>query len=145
MILNSLYAFMATLGFCIIFNIKGKNLFYTSLGGGFSWFFYSLFNSLGLSDITSLFLSSLVLSLYSETMARLLKAPVTTFIVCALIPLVPGSGMYYTMVESIQGNVNSALQLGLSTLSSAGALALGVALVSSLSRLINTKKQKLKP
>ena len=142
MFLNSIYAFIGTLSFCIIFNIKGRNLFFTSLGGGLSWFFYTYFTALGLSEITSLFLSSLILASYSEIMARLFKSPVTTFVICALIPLVPGSGMYYTMLASIQGNINKSLTLGLNTLSSAGALALGIVLISSLSRLINSAKGK---
>ena len=63
--------------------------------------------------------------------ARLCKTPVTTFIVCALIPLVPGGGMYYTMLEVIQGNVQEALVKGLETLSIAGVLALGILVVST--------------
>lgn len=143
MIQNSLYAFAATLGFCIIFNIKGKNLFFTSLGGAVSWFAYLILRDFQLSNTFSLFLSSVVLGLYSEIMARVLKAPVTTFVVCALIPLVPGSGMYYTMLESIQGNISKSLEVGLDTISSAGALAVGIVFVSSLPKLIKFKKLKI--
>lgn len=142
MIINSLYSFAATLGFGIIFNIKGKNLIFTSLGGAVGWFAYLLFNSFHFSNTFSLFLSSIVLGLYSEIMARTLKSPVTTFVVCALIPLVPGSGMYYTMLETIQGNISKSLELAVETLSSAGALAVGIVFVSSITRLINLFKYK---
>lgn len=143
MILNSLYSFAATLGFCVIFNIKGKNLFFSSLGGAIGWLVYLILRDLELSNTFALFLSSVALGLYSEIMARILKSPVTTFVVCALIPLVPGSGMYYTMLESIQGNVSKFLETGIETFSSAGAIAVGIVFTSSISRLIKFKKPKL--
>lgn len=33
-------SFLASLGFGIIFNIKGKNLIFASIGGAISWFSY---------------------------------------------------------------------------------------------------------
>ena len=69
--------------------------------------------------------------LVSELLARRMKTPVTTFLICALIPLVPGGGMYYTMLAIIQGNTMNALEIGIHTLGCAGALALGIALTSA--------------
>lgn len=142
MIMQTIVSFIATFGFGIIFNIKGKKLFFASLGGGLSWFIYSLCLNMGLTEISSLFLSSVIFSIYSEVFARILKTPVTTLVVCALIPLVPGGGMYYTMSEAVTGNVIKALELGLNTISSAGILALGVIFVSTLTRLLMTRKRK---
>ena len=111
-ILVTLVSFFATFGFCIAFNIRGKKIFFAALGGAISWFFYSLPLQMGLSEISSLLLSSIIFSIYSEVLARIFKTPVTTFVVCALIPLVPGSGMYYTMREAISGNISKSLELG---------------------------------
>ena len=140
-------SFMASLGFGVIFNIKGKKLIFASLGGGLSWMFYLLFlRTFNLGGILSLFLSTLIFSIYCEIGARILKTPVTTLIICALIPLVPGAGMYYTMYETIIGNVNSAIELGLKTLAEAGTLALGVIFVSTITRQVVTlKRAKEKP
>lgn len=143
MILETIVSFISTLGFGIIFNIKGKKLFFAALGGGLSWFIYALCLNIGLTEISALFLSSVVFSSYSEIFARILKTPVTTLVVCALIPLVPGGGMYYTMFEAVTGNINKALELGLNTMASAGILALGVIFVSTLTRLIMSHKRKL--
>lgn len=142
MILETIVSFIATFGFGIIFNIKGKKLFFASLGGGLSWFIYTLCLNVGLTEISSLFLSSVIFSTYSEILARILKTPVTTLVVCALIPLVPGGGMYYTMFEAVTGDINKALELGLTTISSAGVLALGVIFVSTLTRLLMSHKRK---
>lgn len=141
-IIQSIFAFFASLGFGILFNIKGKKLFYAGLGGGISWFVSLLCESFGLNIKFSFFISSIIFSLYSEIMARVLKTPVTTLIICALIPLVPGGGMYYTMYEAINGNILESIELGLNTISSAGSLALGVLFISTLTRLFISAKTK---
>jgi uncharacterized membrane protein YjjB (DUF3815 family) len=140
MIIETLIAIIASIGFGIIFNIKGKKLLFASLGGGLSWFFYSLGLKLGFSDIFSLFLSSICFSIYSEIFARVLKTPVTTLVICCLIPLVPGAGMYNTMYDVITGNITGALELAINTLSSAGTLVLGIIFVSTITRQLKAIK-----
>lgn len=137
------FSFIATLGFGIIFNIKGKKLFFAALGGAISWFFYSLSLELKFSSISSLFISSLIFSTYCEILARILKTPVTTLVICSLIPLVPGGGMYYTMLEIITGDINKALELGINAMASAGTLALGVIFVSTITRIVVAQKRKI--
>lgn len=136
-ITESIFAVIAALGFGIIFNIKGKKLLFAAIGGGLGWFVYSLCLHLGGKTVTALFLSSISFSIYSEIFARILKTPVTTLVVCCLIPLVPGAGMYYTMYEAITGNISGSLEVGINTIANAGTLALGVIFVSSITRQIN--------
>ncbi len=141
MILEVVSAFIAAFAFGIVFNIKGKKLVFAAICGALGWFVYKLSLILGYTDITSLFLASVALSIYSEIFARVLKTPVTTFVVAALIPLVPGGGMYYTMVEAISGNIMKSLETGIKTMASAGALALGIILVSTFTKtFIRNKK-----
>ncbi|NLZ47549.1 MAG: threonine/serine exporter [Clostridiales bacterium] len=144
MLLETLYSMLATLGFAIIFNIRGKNILFAALGGGIAWFSYLFFQKINFSITAANFMASIIIAIYSEVMARVNKAPVTVYVICSLIPLVPGGGMYYTMFESITGSLDKALKLGVETLSSAGALATGVLLISSISRLITQAKQKRK-
>ena len=136
MIIEVVSAFIASLAFGIIFNIKNRNLFFAALCGALGWFVYKIFLNNGFSDTLSLFLASISLSIYSEIFARVLKTPVTTFIIVALIPLVPGGGMYYTMVEAITGNIMTSLEIGIKTIASAGVLAIGVILVSTITKTI---------
>lgn len=142
MFIQSIFAFFSSLGFGILFNIKGNKLFYAGIGGGLSWFVSIYCETLGLNTTSSFFIASIVFSIYSEIMARILKTPVTTLIICALIPLVPGGGMYYTMYEAINGNIMKSIELGMNTISSAGSLALGIIFVSSLTRLLMRAKRK---
>ena len=132
----SFVSFIITFVFGILFNIKGKKLLFAALGGGLSWYCYSLPLSLGLSEVSSLFISALVFSTYSEVLARIFKTPVTSFVICALFPLVPGSGMYYTMLATINGDLQNAVHLGINTLANAGTLALGVIFISTITSLI---------
>ena len=127
-------SFLASLGFGILFNIKGKNLILAGIGGAIGGMVYKLVLFLGASEMIPMFSGSVVFSLYSEILARVCKTPVTTFIICALIPLVPGGGMYRTMQQAIAGNIDKALAIGLNTISIAGVLVLGILLVSTLMR-----------
>ena len=142
MFIEVISAFIASFAFGIIFNIKNKNLFFAALCGSLGWFVYKLSLHLGFTDTIALFLASISLSTYSEIFARILKTPVTTFVVVALIPLVPGGGMYYTMVEAITGNVMSFLEIGIKTIASAGVLAIGVILVSTVTKTIVKYKKR---
>lgn len=142
MISNFVFSFLACLGFAGIFNIRGKNLIYASLGGSIAWIFYLICLNNNCSTVFSFFIGSIAGSIYSEVMARIQKTPVTTMIICAIIPLVPGGGMYYTMQKVVEGDVSGSLNTGLTTLSVAGAIALGVVMVSSITKAIYKLKEK---
>lgn len=136
-------AFLASIGFGILFNIRGKRLILAGLTGAIGGILYKYFLFLGMSELVSNFAGALGLALFGEIFARVCKTPVTTFIVCALIPLVPGGGMYYTMLEVIQGDVQEALSKGLQTLSIAGVLALGILVVSTATQVYLRIKRAL--
>lgn len=138
----SLYAFIATLAFSVIFNIQGKNVWLAAVGGGLSWFIYLISLKFNIAQPVAFFYGSVAVAIYSEIMARIRKCPVTIFIICGILPLVPGGGMYYTMLASVEGDINKSLTTGLSTLTIAGAIAVGIVLVSSLTKLIIFRHKK---
>lgn len=139
-----LSAFLASLGFGLLFNIKGKNLFLAGLVGGVGGVCYKIPLYYGCNEILANFIGVIALSFLSEILAHKCKSPVTTFLVCGLIPLVPGAGMYKTMLEAIHGNAIPALNIGLSTISIAGALAFGILLVSTIMRLYYHEKRVIR-
>lgn len=134
MLLDSLYAAAATLGFGVLFNIRGRGLGLATLGGGAAWLVYLAVFSMSHGPITSVFISALFIGIYAEATAHVFKKPATLFIVCAIIPLVPGGGMYYSMLYALHGNADTALSTVFQTLYTAGAIAAGVALATSASR-----------
>ncbi|HAK43928.1 MAG TPA: hypothetical protein DCM59_16065 [Clostridium sp.] len=142
MFFQVIYAFIVSLGFGVLFNVRDKNLFFAALGGAVGWFFYSLTLNLSDSNVLAMLIASISISVYAEIFSRVLKNPVTLFLVCSLIPLVPGSGMYYTVFEAVKGNVFESLNYGIETISLAGVIAVGIILVSTLSRLFQKLKMR---
>lgn len=142
MIQIAIGSFLASLGFGILFNIKGKKLYLAGIGGAIGGLLYHLCLNAQLSEMMSMFLGSVGLSLYSEMLARICKTPVTTFLICALIPLVPGGGMYRTMLQAIQGNATQALTLGIDTMAIAGVLVIGILLVSTVMKSLSRAQQR---
>lgn len=140
--LPCLWAFLACIGFSVLFNIHGAGMFICAGGGALGWLCYLLTAPLVHSDIIQYFFAALVISAWSELMARLRKCPVTSYLLVALFPLVPGGGIYYTMEYAMSGETSLFLSTLLHTLGLAGALATGVLMVSSLMRLIIVSQEK---
>ena len=66
MVLQIICAFIATLGFGILFNVRDKNLFFASLGGALGWLAYLISMNINGSVMLSTFIASLVISIYAE-------------------------------------------------------------------------------
>ena len=134
--LGCLYSLIGCLGFCFVYNLRGSVIIFSALGGAVGWAVYLAFAFTG-NDILQFFLATVALSAYAEIMARIYKAPVTVFLIVALLPLVPGSGIYYTMEYCINGNLAMFAKEGLHTLFISGSLALGILIVSSVVRMFS--------
>ena len=135
--LPCLYAFLACIGFSLLFNIHGAaGMLICAGGGALGWLVYLLAAPLVHSDIIQSFFAALAISAWSEIMARLRRCPVTSYLLVALFPLVPGGGIYYTMEHAMSGETSLFLESLLHTLGLAGALAVGVLMVASLARLV---------
>ena len=141
-VIQILSSFVGTLGFCILFNIRGKKLIFSSLGGAMAWFFFLTLNYLLNKEILCYFLVSVIASIYSEIMARVLKTPVTTFSIAVLIPLIPGSALYYSLKFALEGSTGDFVTKASYTLSLAAALSVGIILVNTVARHINIKLKK---
>lgn len=129
--LEVIYAFFATLFFSIIFNLKGKNIFYASICGSLGWFTFLFCKQLRYSMTTSFFIAAVIITIYSEIAAKILKTTVTTTLIPALIPLVPGGGIYYTMYYLVTSEFLASRAKGIETLSLTVALSVGIFLVST--------------
>lgn len=136
-------AIFASFGFAILFNIRGKKLIIATIIGFIGGFTYHICLLNGYSQVPSLFIASIIISILSEIGARIMKCPVTIFLLCALIPLVPGGGMYYTMLAVVNNQIDLAIQTGVDTIVQACSIVIGCTLISSgayMIRTINAKK-----
>lgn len=141
MLIKIITATIATFFFGILFNIKKEHLLYAAIGGGIGCTIYELLISFSFDKYAAIFLAAIALAIYCEVMARHKKTTVTTFAICALIPLVPGNGMYLTMISFVNNELNDAMSYGLHTLASAGLLALGILFVSTFAKLFTQKSK----
>lgn len=139
-IIGLLWAFMATIGFGLLFKAPIRDLPFAALGGALAWGSYLFFKLLNASDSQSYFAASIIVGLYTEMASVALKRPATLFIISAIIPLVPGAGMYRTMFEAVMGDAEASAKTGFMTLSLAGAIAGGLAVASAISRILWHRK-----
>ncbi|MBC3795723.1 threonine/serine exporter family protein [Acetobacterium tundrae] len=130
--LPCLYAFGASFAFAVVFNIKKNKLLFSALGGFVGQLTFALFQLIIGNDVILYMLAAIAISLYAEIMARATSSPTTIYLAVALIPLVPGGGMYYTMLYFINGETDLGVSTGIHTLLISGAMAVGIILVSSL-------------
>ena len=137
--LPCLWASLASAGFGLIFNIHGRGLTICAFGAGLGWLVYLLALDAWGQDIFAAFLAAIVCGFYSEIMARLRRCPVTGYLLVALLPLVPGAGVYYAMQYCVQGENERFLTTLLHTFGMAAALSVGAMLVTSVLRALLPK------
>ena len=133
---------VGSMGFAFLFNIRGKRLLVATCGGLLSWFLFVILSYFIQTEAISYFIVSLLISLFAEVMARVMKTPTTTFITTALVPLIPGGSLYYTMAYAFQQNGESFVKKGVSTLALAAALALGIIIATTLTKLVLKPRKK---
>ena len=139
---QGLAVLVGCVGFAILFNVHGGGMWLCTLGGVATWMVYLLAQQLGYGVYSMNFFATLVAALYAETMARIRKYPVTSYLVVSTFPLLPGAGIYYTMSLGLAGDFHAALAKGLETAGIAGCLAVGILLVSTLFRLPSEWKRR---
>lgn len=75
-------------------------------------------------------------------LARICKAPATIFIIIGCFPLVPGSGIYYTMLYAVQGLNNMFIESFLETLGISFSIAFAILISSTLIQVYKRIKTK---
>ncbi|MFR7592534.1 MAG: threonine/serine exporter family protein [Longibaculum sp.] len=142
-LIQCLSAFVGCFGFTFIFRIH-KNIkfaFTGSLIGTLGWVIYLATRFLDNIFLQS-FIAMLCVSLLAEMMARIYKAPATIFIIVGCFPLVPGSGIYYTMLYAVQGLNNLFMESFLSTIGISISLALAILISSTTLQVYKIIKTK---
>lgn len=137
-----IFAFISTLGFSILFNIPRVSIIKASINGAFGWIIYITLNHVFFSPVIGSLWGALIVGIVGEIFARIYRKPATVFIIPGIVPLVPGSGMYYTMQAVIEKNFYKAAEIGSETIFIAAAISIGIILSSSLSRLLRFPKKR---
>jgi len=140
LILSVLSAGIIAGAFGVLFNIRGKNILFAGLNGAIGFCIYFLIIYFGIASYIAMFFASTSMAVYAEIVARLRKAPASIFLVAALIPIVPGGGIFQFVLYLLQGATESATSTAFITLMETGGIAIGVIIVSSVIKMTPRRK-----
>ena len=132
---------VAAASFSVLMHQPWKTIPVTSLIGIAG---YSVFLLLG-SSTMGFFLASLLIGVLCEICARLTKRAAKLSVTGAIIPLVPGIGLYNTMLYVVEGNYERAVSVGAATLLGICGIALAITMSSVIFTAFHPKRQKEAP
>lgn len=94
-LISVISAFFGSLGFSIIYNIRGLRIWIPAIGGAVFWAVYLIFLHFINNEFLGFFFVAILITIYSEIWARILKTPSTVILMPTVIPLIPAD--HYTM------------------------------------------------
>ena len=130
---------VGTMGIIIQFGIEKRVMIWALIASILCCTAYEITVLLGGGFFLSSLIASAVAAAYSDFMAHLVKTPATVMIIPAIVPLVPGGRLYYTMLGAVNSNVAMFSENGKAALLIAAGLAIGIIAVTALSRPLNAK------
>lgn len=134
----------ALLGIAVIFDVPPKKLFWAMVGSIISCVLMLIGDKYGLDPLITNMIATAVPCVYCEIMARVLKTPTTIFMIPSLLPLVPGSRLYYTMFYLFSGEQELFLDNMLIAVKICTGIAVAIIVVTGAMRWIEAaKKQRL--
>jgi uncharacterized membrane protein YjjB (DUF3815 family) len=141
-LINVAVSFLSTFGYCIIFNIPKKQLVFCGLLGIVSWMIYYVMTHFGVDEVLATFCATSAIVLFSRLLARFRKCPVTIFLIPGIIPIVPGSLIYYTAYNFFTGNAAESGSYGFRVIKIVFAIVFAIIAVFALPMKRKKKKQK---
>jgi uncharacterized membrane protein YjjP (DUF1212 family) len=133
-----------SVGFALMFQVRGKMLIFAFLGGLLSWGTYCIAGLFVGHEALQYLIATTVLTLYAEAFARILRCPSTILLVTGWIPLIPGGALYYSISALVQDNmplfVDRILHTFLLMVAMSAGMLLGMTLVHLISPLRPHKK-----
>lgn len=123
--------------FCValVFNVRGYRLIFSGLSGVAGWLVYIWLLSFTGQSIVPIFAGAIAVGLYSESAARLIKAPSTIFSIPGIFPIVPGIAAYEAIQFLSSNDLGNAGAKLVETLAGAGSIAFGILLVTAAFRI----------
>ena len=77
-VLSIIASFFGSFGFAIIYNIRGRRVLIPAIGGAVFWAVYLVFLHFVNNEYLGFFVVAILITIYSEIWARILKTPATT-------------------------------------------------------------------
>ena len=131
---NVVCPFLGTVAYVVLFNIPRK--YYLSCGmiGVVSWLVYLAVFGAASSAAAASFAAVVAAVFLSRMLTVRMKCPITIFLLAAIIPVVPGAGIYYTVYYLVTNQLPLAAETGIEAVKTAFGIVLGIAFVVSIPR-----------
>ncbi|MBQ8799995.1 MAG: threonine/serine exporter family protein [Lachnospiraceae bacterium] len=140
LILQVVSAFVGVVTLAVVFQVPKQYLWPAGVTGAAGWLVYLVIKeSLG-NDMFAAFFATVLVAVLSQIFARVLKAPVTIYLVTGILPLVPGVGMYRTVYYLLHSDMAQTSYYLSYTLQIAGMIALAIFIVDSIFKRIYRKR-----
>lgn len=140
------YAAMSTGAFSVLFGLHTAEILLASGGSAIGWIVLQAVPPLpgmpASPTVLPVFFASLAAGLYGELVGHFRGRPATVYMIASIIPFVPGGGMYYTMLSTLQSDSTRTIQLAMDTLMAAFAIAVGLAIANVIARLVFSSVQR---
>lgn len=133
-----------TFGFALFTHIRMKLLPAATVGGLLAWAVYLAVYYFSPNLFLSNLVAAIAVYIWSEIMARIMKAPVTIFLVPGIIPLLPGSYLYYTTLALLNKETEQFQSYGISTIAVTMGIACGIVITSILANYVIETTEHLK-
>ena len=144
-VIQLLMAAVSTVGFAILFRLRGRYMPIVFVVGGGCFAIYYLFATvLSLDVFVAALMATVFVTALSEILARAKHSPAVIFILTCLIPIVPGSNLFYMMQALIMKDVNMAISHGATALKISLGVAGGIIAISVIGSIVNTLIERRK-
>ncbi len=136
-----LFCVVASAFFAATLNAPKKSILISSLIAALGYSLYIYMAAAG-SPVAGYFFATVLMASLCEVFARIIKMPAVVLITPAVIPVVPGLGLYEMVLYMVLGDFERALHTGISAMMAIGAMAMGIALSTFFARLILPRAMK---
>ena len=146
-----IFCTFATLFSSLLMSAPLKTVPASALLAGAAYTVYKIIIALGEPEFFSYFIATLLIAVISEILARIYKMPATIFIFPSMIPLVPGTGLYKSMLCLVERDYVNFSTVATQTLFAFSAITVALALTGVIARSISAyfqahkKKRRSKP
>ena len=135
-------AFFGTVGFAMLVHIPKRAWFVSGLVASLSYMIYWFMAYLNLPDPMAIFIGSLFGSLAGLLSARLMKIIGTVFLMSAVVPVVPGLGLYRMMSALGQGQIAGGAKIGIQAMITIAMIALGLGAGAFADRILWSRARR---
>ncbi len=130
-------AFFGTLGFAWLVHAPRRAWLPSGLVAALVYLLYRLLHFWGVADPVAIFCGSLLGAMAGQLCARRLRMISTVFLMAAVVPVVPGLGLYRMMAFFGQGETALGADQGIQAMITIAMTALGLAMGSYVDRSLH--------